>query len=444
MDVRTHYARSGDAHIAYQVAGEGETDLVFVPAFVSNIELGWEQPSIGSFSRRLAAFTRLILFDRRGNGMSDGAAVVGPLEAQIDDVRAVLDAAGSRHPALIAVNEGAALALLFAAAHPDLVRALVLITPQARLVAGPGYEWALSVEQRAQLIDTVVERWGDDSPANPWMVFGGEDAQERRLMARYQRLGMGPGDARITLEQAGRTDVRAVLASIQCAALVLRRRDDDYIDERHSRYVAERISQAHYVQLPGDGQPWTGDSDDVTREIEDFLTGVRPPVARDRVLATVLFTDIVDSTERAAALGDGRWRTRLARHDALVEREVKRHRGRLVKSLGDGALAVFDGPSRAIGCAVAVRGGVAELGLQTRAGLHTGECELLADRDVGGLAVHIGARIAALAQAGEVLVSGTVRDLTVGSGFTLAARGERQLKGVAEPSRIYVVDDDTA
>jgi len=439
MTVETHYALSRGAHIAYHVLGEGDTDLLFVPSFMSNIELSLGTSSMGQFIERLTRFVRLIQFDRRGNGMSDGSGSASTLEEQLDDVAAVLDGAGASSAAMIAVNEGAALALLYAATYPDAVRALVLMTPQARLVRGPGYEWALSVEERLALIDVVVEQWGREGPENPWLVFGGDLPEQRAAMARYQRLAMGPGDAAAAMTLAGETDVRDVLASIQCPTLVLRREDDRFIDERHCRYVAERVPDARYVQLAGSGQVWVGDREEAAREIEDFLTGVRPPAPSERVLATVLFTDIVGSTELASEMGDGRWRELLGRHDAIVRNEVDRHRGRLVKSLGDGALAIFDGPSRAIGCAESIRDGVRGLDLATRAGLHAGECELLADGDVGGIAVHIAARIAALAGAGEVLVSGTVRDLTVGSPFALESRGEQQLKGVAEPWRVFAV-----
>jgi class 3 adenylate cyclase len=439
MDVKTGYALSGDAHIAYQVVGEGEVDLVFVPAFLSNIELGWGQSAMARYIERLASFSRLIQFDRRGNGMSDGVAGTAPLENQIDDVRAVLDAAGSRHPALIAVNEGAALSLLFAATHPELVRALVLMTPQPRLVAGPGYEWALASEQRQVIIDQVIATWGQDVPENPWLVFAGSDPVARREMARYQRLAMGPSAALRSLALAAETDVRDILGSIQCPTLVLRRRDDPFIDRRHCLYVAEHVPGARMVELSGDGQVWVGDREEAASEIQSFLTGVRPPVSSERVLATVLFTDIVDSTARASELGDSAWRMLLERHDRLLSAEVQRHRGRLVKSLGDGALALFDGPSRAIGCALALGEGAGELGVQIRAGLHTGECELLPGDDIGGIAVHIGARISALAGGGEVLASSTVRDLTVGSSYTLVDRGEHELKGVAEPWRLFAV-----
>ena len=398
MDVETRYALSGNAQIAYQVLGEGPLELVFVPSFLSNIEIGWELGPAAAFVRRLARFSRLIQFDRRGNGMSDGVGA-STLEEQVDDVRAVLDAAGAREPAVLAVNEGARLALLFAASHPESVRALVLAAPVPRLVSGPGYEWAQTMEEREAKVRALAAAWGRDHPDNIWLSWAGDSPAARSAMARYQRLASGPGDAEATMLAAAESDVRGVLPSIQCPTLVMRRRGDLEIDVRHSRCVVEGIPGARYLEIPGSGQVWAGDPEEPCGEIEAFLTGVRTPAPSERVLATVLFTDIVGSTERARELGDARWRALLASHDALVRSEAERHRGRVVKSLGDGALAVFDGPSRAIGCALAVRDGSRALGLTLRAGLHAGECELLADGDVGGMAVHIAARIAALAAA---------------------------------------------
>jgi class 3 adenylate cyclase len=431
MEVVTRYARSGDAQIAYQVAGEGPLDALLVPRWFSNIELDWELPSAGRFLARLSSFARLIQFDRRGAGMSGGTAGATPLEEQIDDVRAVLAAAGSEQPALISMAEGCALAALFAASHPELTRALVLITPTPRVVQGPGYEWAQSVEERAEWVKAVIEHWGSSSPEQPWSWFAGEDEPRRRLLARIRRLSMTPDAAAASLDMIGGLDVRDALPSVQCPTLVLHRRDDPYIDARHSRYTAAHIPGARYVEVPPGGH--------VTVEIERFLTGAHRPVVSDRVLATVLFTDIVGSSERAAELGDRGWRALLQRHDALVREQVERYRGRFVKSLGDGMLAAFDGPSRAISSAVAIRDLVRDLSLEIRAGLHTGECELLADDDIGGLAVHIGARIGDLAGPGEVLVSSTVRDLTVGSGQILADRGEHQLKGIPGQWRLFAV-----
>ena len=432
MEVLTRYARSGDVQIAFQVAGEGPLDVLVVPSFMSNIELGWDLPVQARFLGRLASFARVIQFDRRGAGMSGGVAGATPLEEQIDDVLAVIDAAGSEQPVLVSNAEGCALAVLFAASHPELVRALALITPTPRVVRGPGYEWAQSVEERAAIVAQVVEHWGSGSPAQPWGGFAGQDEQARRLLARHQRLAMTPDAVAATLAMVGEIDVRHALPSVQCPTLVLRRADDTFFDARHSRYTAEHIPNAQLVE--------TGPGVRAADEIERFLTGVRRPVVSDRVLATVLFTDIVGSTERAAELGDGAWRTLLGHHDTIVREEVERHRGHLVKSLGDGVLATFDGPSRAISSAIVIREGLRALGLDIRAGLHTGECELLADDDIGGLAVHIGARISSLAGPGEVLVSSTVRDLIVGSGQTLANRGDHELKGVPEPWRVYAVE----
>jgi class 3 adenylate cyclase len=442
VKVETRYARSSDgARIAYQVIGDGPPDLLYVPSFLSNIEIGWEHPSMRAFALRIARFARVILFDRRGNGMSDGRGIANTLEEQVDDVRAVLAATGAETAAVLAINEGAGLALLFAATHPEAVTALVLAAPVPRLVRGHGYEWAQSVPERERRIRAVIDGWGRDDAHNGWLDMGGSSPEQRGAMARYQRLAAGPGDAEATLRRAGETDVRGLLASIQCPTLVIRRREDVEIDERHSRYVAEHLPGARYLEVGGAGQIWLGDPEEPGREIEQFLTGARLPEPSERLLATVMFTDIAGSTELAGQLRDAPWRELLVRHDELIRAEVERRRGRLVKSLGDGALALFDGPSRAIDCALAVRDGARELGLSVRAGLHTGECELMPQADVGGIAVHIAARIAALAGGGEVLVSGTVRDLTVGSPFSLVFRGEEQLKGLDEPWRVFGVED---
>lgn len=433
MDIpQTRYARSGDVQIAYQVVGEGPLDVLVVPWFMSNIELGWDLPIQARFLERLASFARLIQFDRRGAGMSGGVPGATPLEAQIDDVLAVIDAESSQQPVLVSNAEGCALAVLFAASHPELVRALVLINPTPRVVQGPGYEWAQSIEERDAVVRAVVEHWGTGAPEQPWGAFAGEGEAARRLLARHQRLAMTPDALAAALAMVGEVDVRDALASVQCPTLVLRRADDTFFDARHSRFAAEHVPKAQLVEVPTGGR--------FVDEIERFLTGVRRPVISDRVLATVLFTDIVGSTERAAELGDGAWRALLERHDTLVREEVERHRGRFVKSLGDGVLATFDGPSRAISSAIAVREGLRSLGLEIRAGLHTGECELLADDDIGGLAVHIGARISSLAEPGEVLVSSTVRDLIVGSGWALTDRGDHDLKGVPGAWRVLAVE----
>jgi class 3 adenylate cyclase len=420
------------------VVGDGLLDVVLVPALASNIEIGWDIPFFSEFLERLASFSRLILFDRRGNGMSDGLAGATSLEGQADDVRAVLDAADSEQPALVSILEGCSLATIFSATHPDLVRAQVMLTPNPRPVAGPDYEWAPTVDERNIRVRAMVENWGSDAPDSRFIVRP-EETEQRRNWTRWQRLAMGPSGLADSLAIHGGTDVRDLLPSIQCPTLIIRPESDTDYDERHSRYVAEHIPDSRYVETPGEGPLWTGAVDAVADEIRHFLTGTRPPVSTDRVLATVLFTDIVGSTERAAALGDGVWRSLLERHDSIVREQVKRHRGRFIKSLGDGALALFDGPSRAISSATEISNRAADLGLQIRAGLHTGECELLPDCDVGGMAVHIGSRVSALAGPGEVLVSSTVRDLVVGSGQVLTDRGEHELKGVPGAWRIFAV-----
>ncbi len=323
MDLVTRYARSGDVQIAYQVVGDGPLDVVVVPSFFSNIELDWELPPRARFLGQVASFARLIQFDRRGAGMSGGVAGATPLEAQIDDVRAVLGAAGCEHPALMSIAEGCALAVLFAASHPSFVQALVLITPTPRVVRGPGYEWAQSVDERNAIVRKVVEHWGSSSPDQPWGAFAGQDEDRRRLLARHRRLSITPDAAAASLAMVGELDVRDALPSVQCPTLVLRRAGDTFVDERHSRYAAARIPNARYVEIPANRQ--------AADEIEQFLTGTRRPVVSDRVLATVLFTDIVSSTERAAELGDGGWRALLDKHDALVREEVVRHRGRFIK-----------------------------------------------------------------------------------------------------------------
>jgi class 3 adenylate cyclase len=427
MEVQTRYARSGGAQIAYQVVGEGPLDVVVVPSFFSNIELDWDLPPVARFLEQLASFARVIRLDRRGAGMSGGVAGALPLEEQIDDVRAVIDELGCEHPALLAQTEGCALAVLVAASHPSLVRALVLISPTPRTVRGRGYGWAQSTKEREAMVKSIVEHWASSSPDQPWGDYVGSDERRRQLLARHRRLSMTPDAAAASLTMVGQLDVREALPSVQCPTLVLHRAGDAFIDERHARYAAEHIPHASYVQLRGRGTAAT--------EVEQFLTGTHRPAASDRVLATVLFTDIVDSTTRAAQLGDSEWRALLERHNAAAREQIERHRGRFVKSLGDGLLATFDGPSRAIIAALAIRDQVSPFGLDVRAGLHTGECELIGDDDIGGVTVHIGARISSLANTGEVLISSTVRDLIVGSKLPLIDRGEHELKGVPGPWR---------
>lgn len=418
MRVTTQYASSGDLRIAYQVVGAGPLDIVFVPTFASNIEGSQQVKGILSLGLGLASFSRLISFDRRG-------------------VRAVMLAAGAERPALLSALEGSALSVVFAATYPELVRALVMFTPIVRAVAGPGYEFAPSRGQHDAWVRDILEHWGSDSQQNPWARYAGDDQDVRRALVQMQRLSMSPAQAAAAFMASGEIDVRHVLPTIQCPTLVLRRAEDTLVSEGHSRYVADHVRDTRFVEFPGAGPIWAGDVEPVVAEVQRFLTGTRRPERSSRVLATVLFTDVVGSTERAASLGDVAWRSLISRHDRVVRDEVGRQGGRVVKFLGDGALATFDGPSRGIASAAAIREGARALGLEIRAGLHSGECELLTNGDIGGLAVNIGARISALAEPGEVLVSGTVRDLIVGSDIAVIDHGEHILKGVPGRWRIF-------
>jgi class 3 adenylate cyclase len=432
---RTRYAKSGDVSIAYQVTGDGPIDLVLVPGFVSHLDVDWDDPRHARFLRRLASFSRLIRFDKRGTGLSDRPGGLPDLETRMDDVRAVMDAVGSERAALFGYSEGGPMSVLFAATYPDMSSALVLYGTYAkRQDPEDDYPWAQEREARERYAKQVEEDWGWEADMRR-MCPGADEAMADWWAARA-RASASPGAARDLILMNSLIDVRHVLPAVQAPTLVLHRSGDldSHVDE--GRYVAEHIPGARFVELPGaDHAPWI-DADQVVDEIEEFLTGVRPAPEPDRVLATVLFTDIVGSTERAAALGDRRWRELLEAHEGAVRRELARHGGREVDTAGDGFLATFDGPARAIRAACAIRESVRGLGLELRAGLHTGECDL-ANGKVRGIAVHTGARVAALAQPGEVLVSSTVRDLVAGSGIAFEERGEHELKGVPGTWRLY-------
>jgi class 3 adenylate cyclase len=437
MAPQTRYARSGDLHIAYQVVGSGEIDLVYVPTWISQVEHYWEEPIVARYFNRLASFSRLILFDRRGSGLSDPVVGAPTLEEQIDDVVAVLDAAGSERAAVFAQLEGGAMGAMFAATHPDRASALILYEAMPRMSWAPDYEWALRPEERAA---HAAENWGDGSRLDALAPHSAANPRLRAWFAKLERLSASPGTAAALLRMNAEVDVRPVLGSIKVPTLVLHRPNDAFVDVRHSRYLAEHIPGARYVELPGeDAISFGRESEALLDEIEEFLTGARHPVDSDRILATVMFSDIVGSTERAAELGDRRWRDLLEALEPAIGRELVRFRGRAVKTMGDGFLATFDGPARAIRCATAIRDQArAQFGLDVRTGLHTGEVEVIGD-DVGGIAVHIGARIGASAAAGEVLVSNTVKDLVAGSGIGFEDRGERELRGVPDTWRLWAV-----
>jgi pimeloyl-ACP methyl ester carboxylesterase len=441
MDVpRTHYALSGDAHIAYQVFGEGEVDLVFVPGFVSNIEHYWEMPGVPDLLERLGSFARVMMFDKRGTGLSDPVASPPPLEQRMDDMQAVMDAAGVERAALYGISEGGPASVLFAATYPDRTTSLVLYGSTPRFRAAPDFPWGSSDEQIGEMLDDISNRWGEGALLDVFAPSGIGDSDMEKVWGRFQRAGASPAMARSVIEALFEIDVRDILPTIRVPTLILHRTGDRIAPIEGARLMAERIPGARMIEFEGDDHvPFTGDFNPVVDEMEEFLTGVRPASPLDRVLATVVFTDIVDSTRRAAEAGDRRWREMIERHDKLTRRQLDRFRGQEVKTLGDGFLATFDGPARAIECACSIRDGVMPLGLEVRAGLHTGECEL-AGGDVRGMAVNIGARVGGLADANEVLVSSTVKDLVVGADLEFAERGEHELKGVPGRWRLFAAN----
>jgi pimeloyl-ACP methyl ester carboxylesterase len=438
---KTEYAKSGRTHIAYQVLGEGPLDLVYLHGWISHLELIWEQPAAARFLRRLASFTRLILWDKRGTGLSDPVPIdqLPTLEQRMDDVRAVMDAAGSERAALMGASEGGPMELLFAATYPTRTAALILLASYARLSWAPDYPWGTPTEVSDKFLDHVEREWGTGVALGTLAPSQKDDPQMREWWSRFQRQAASPGAAVALLRMSYDTDVRAALPAITAPTLILHRTGDRMMPVAHSRYLAQHIQGAKYVELPGDDHlPFVGDADALVDEVQEFLTGTREHVEPDRVLATVLFTDIVGSTERAAAIGDRKWRDLLDGYYALARRELGRFRGREIDTAGDGFFAAFDGPARAIRCAEAISTGVRSLGIEIRAGLHTGECEVIGEK-VGGIAVHIGARVASLARAGEVLVSSTVKDLVAGSGIGFEDRGTQTLKGVPGEWRLFAV-----
>ncbi|MDO8479235.1 MAG: adenylate/guanylate cyclase domain-containing protein [Candidatus Rokubacteria bacterium] len=426
---KTQYAKSGDLHIAYQVTGTGPLDLVFVPGFVSHLEYQWEHPESARFFERLSSFSRLIRFDKRGTGLSDRVGGIPTLEQRMDDVRAVMDAVGSERAALFGISEGGPMSLLFAATYPERTSALVLYGSYARRAWAPDHPFGRTDEEMGRIIETMEREWGGPVGVEIWVpsMAGGE--RFRHWWANYLRLAGSPGTAVSVMRMNMEIDVRHVLPIVRVPTLVIHRTGDRLTRVEQGRYLAERIPGARLAELPGDDHLPFFNSDQIIDEVEEFLTGTRHAAEADRVLATVLFTDIVGSTERAAALGDRKWRDLLDGYYALARRELARFRGREIDTAGDGFFAAFDGPARAIRCAAAITAGVRSLGIEIRAGLHTGECEVIGGK-VGGIAVHIGARVASLARAGEILVSSTVKDLVAGSGLGFEERGAHTLKGV--------------
>jgi class 3 adenylate cyclase len=426
---RTRYARNGGVSLAYQVAGDGPHDVLLVNSWVSQMEHLWTEPRLARMFERLTSFARLVQFDRRGSGMSDRVPSA-PLEEQMDDVLAVLDAAGCERPTVLAETEGTALACLFAATHPERVRSLALFAPIPRILAAPDYSWAHDPVRRETFIERSVRGWGEGVTVGATAPSHSGDATLREWFGRMERLAVGPAAVEPAMRVIGRTDVRDILPLIRVPTLVMRRAGDERVDRRHAEFVRDHVPGARLVELPGsESILFLEDTEPLADELEELVTGTRAARAPERVLATVLFTDIVGSTERAAEAGDRAWRELLASHHALVRAELASHGGEEVKTLGDGFLATFDGPARAVRCAlqVAERSGAA--GIPVRAGVHTGECERVGG-DVAGIAVHIAARVLGEAGSGEVLVSRTVTDLVAGSDLRFDSRGARSLRGV--------------
>jgi len=438
-----HFASSPEGKIAYQIVGDGPLDLVFVPPMRNNLDVVWEHPPLERYFRRLAAFSRLILFNQRGCGISDPIRLGAPptFEEVTMDLRWVLDATGSERAAFLATDTGGMPATLFAATFPERTLALVLVDCVATCRRAEDYPWGFPAGTLERFTDATLAGWGTGANLHVMAPDLARDERFRDWFARLERLSMSPTTTEIMWRGVAAFDVRGILPAIKAPALVVSHAEMGWIRLGHGRYLAEHIPNARYVERPGSGGLfWMHDVDWTLDEVQTFLTGTRSaPGLDDRVLATVLFTDIVGSTERAAEIGDQRWRWLLDEHDALVRREIERFRGRPVKSTGDGFLATFDGPARAIRCAVALGPALGPLGIQVRAGLHTGEVELRVE-DIGGIAVHIAARVMAEASAGEVLVSGAVPPLVAGSGLRFADRGTHTLHGVPGEWRLFAVE----
>jgi pimeloyl-ACP methyl ester carboxylesterase len=450
MAAETRYALSGDVHIAYQVTGEGPFDLVFVPGFVTHMELQWKMPGFDDFLNKLGLFARLIRFDKRGTGMSDPVSGAPTLETRMDDVRAVMDAAESRRAAFYALSEGAAMSILFAATYPERVAALVVRSCSPRTMWAPDFPWGRSEEAYQREMNQALRVYADrDEARRVVRGLGMRSNEEVEAYIDLLRYGASPGMLEALYRMNREIDIREVLPTVRVPALVMHGSEDEIVPIEVGRYTAQQLRAARFVELPGLGHLALGGprADRIQVEMERFLTevwqtGAWEEAESERMLATVLFTDIVDSTVKAIELGDRRWRELLERHHGLVRRELVRYRGREVDSAGDGFLATFDGPARAIHCASAIVDGVREFGLTVRAGLHTGECEI-ADGKVAGIAVHTGARVAAQANPNEVLVSSTVRDLVAGSGIAFIERGAYELKGIPGEWRLFAVSNSS-
>ena len=425
------YAQSGDVSIAYQVTGDGPFDLVLVPGFTSHLEFDWEEPRHAAFLERLSSFSRLIRLDKRGTGLSDRHGGIDDLETRMDDVRAVMDAVGSERAALFGYHEGGPMSMLFAATYPERTRALALFATYA-----VSFIRDMPEEQRNAVIDDVIRRWGDGTSILRFWPDA-DDVMQAWWGAR-ERLAGSPGSIRNIISGVANTDVRDALPAIQAPTIVLHSTDDPMYPVGVARDLAERIPSARLVELPGRSTlPWAG-VDGLVDEIEEFLTGARPAPVADRVLATILFTDIVGSTDIARSLGDAAWSRLVEQHHTVVRRELDRFAGEEIDTAGDGFFAVFDGTARAIRCALGIQHALSTLGIQIRAGVHTGEVERVRGDKPRGIAVNVAARVSGIAESGETLVTATVRDLVAGSGLEFSDRGEHELKGLGESRRVFL------
>jgi len=439
---KTRYTRGGDVNIAYQVVGSGPVDLVWIPSMAHHVELAWESPAHARYLRRLASLSRLIAFDKRGTGMSDRLADTETLEARMDDIRKVMDAARSERAVIFGLGEAGPLCILFAATYPERTSGLVLMNSTPRFVRAPDLPWLPSRGQMEARVDELAHRWGEEEFHEDMIRRSNPSISDEELpgFTRVNRLSVSPGTAAAYLRSNLDVDVRDVLPLVRVPTLVLQRKEVDAFHVDSGRYLAERVPRARLCELPGrDFGPLFGDEEALFVELERFLKEVqevREPEEPDRILATVLFTDIVGATARASELGDRAWRQLLLKHHETVRSELGRFRGKEMDTAGDGFFATFDGPARAIRCAFAIHAALHDLDLIIRAGLHSGECELV-DGKAGGIAVHIGARVASLAAPGEVLVSSTVKDLVAGSGIEFKDRGEHELKGISDAWHLF-------
>jgi class 3 adenylate cyclase len=437
----TRFVRAGDVDIAYQTFGSGDLHLVWVPGWISHVEAMWDLPELARFLERLGQFSRLVTFDKRGTGMSDRMDGVATLEERMDDIRAVMDAVGFDRAVLFGWSDASTLLALFAATYPDRVHGLVVGEATVKLTPDGDQPWGMRPEVIAATSDsTAADAWGQGRMLSIVDPSAPADGRIAAWWRRYERLSSTPSAAATMLQVVAQVDVRPFLASVQAPTLVLHRRDAQLLSPGSVKYFADQIAGAQYQELPGDAiAPYLGDQDSVLTAFEEFMTGTRAAGTADRFLATVVFTDIVGSTGHAERLGDAEWRVTLATHHALLEQLASRHSGRIVGTAGDGVLAVFDGPTRAVHYASAAVDAVHELGHQVRAGIHTGEVERRDGDDLAGMAVHIGARVSGAAETDEVLATSTVRDLTVGSGLTFVDRGEHELKGVPDRWHLYAL-----